>query len=68
MMKDKELIDLIEAHLVRTGLSPTRFGEHSVKDPNLVFEVREGRWLRGPTRKRVIDFIKSQSQAPSEAA
>lgn len=62
MEKDTLLITRIDAFLQTTGMTATRFGEKSLKDPNLVFQVREGRWLRGPTRKKVLDFIESATE------
>ncbi|MEL6754979.1 MAG: hypothetical protein AAFP81_00975 [Pseudomonadota bacterium] len=62
MEKDTLLIKRIDDFLQTTGMTPTRFGEKSLKDPNLVFQVREGRWLRGPTRKKVLDFMEKSSE------
>jgi hypothetical protein len=59
MEKDTLLIKRIDAFLQTSGMSPTTFGKLSLRDPNLVFDVKEGRWLRGPTRKRVLDFIET---------
>ena len=55
--KDTSLIERVEAYLKRTGMTATLFGKKALNDPNLVFDLREGRWLRGPTRTRVIQFM-----------
>jgi len=56
---DRGLNEKIDFFMELTGMTPTRFGECALGDPNLVFQIREGRWLRGPTRKRVLDFIET---------
>jgi hypothetical protein len=33
----------IERHLRRSGTTPTRFGRDAVRDPRLVFDLRNGR-------------------------
>ena len=68
MDTDISLIKQIDDFLKSTGMTPTRFGECALRDPNLVFQVREGRWLRGPTRQRVVAFIESQLEAPAGEA
>lgn len=68
MEKDLVLIKRIDTFLKASGMTATCFGQQSLKDPNLVFQIREGRWLRGPTRRRVLDFIERQNASPSEAA
>ena len=59
---DTQLIDAIDAFLGASGWTPTRFGKDAFNDPNLVFDIREGRWLRGPNRDRVLTFIKEQNE------
>lgn len=60
MEKDTSLISAIDGFLEATGWTPTRFGRDAFNDPNLVFDIREGRWLRGPNRDRILQFIKDQ--------
>ena len=66
MELDNSLIGQIDAFLVASGMTPTRFGERALKDPNLVFQIREGRWLRGPTRSKVLAFMKRESEPDSQ--
>lgn len=68
MLKDMPLIEKIEAHLEASKTSPTKFGVNSLGDPNLVFELREGRWLRGPTRQRVVEYIEQAEAGQGTAA
>jgi len=37
------LLRQIEIFLRQTGLAPTSFGRHAVRDPRLVFDLRNGR-------------------------
>lgn len=41
-MTDPELLAAVESFLRRTGLAPSRFGELSCGDRNLIFDLREG--------------------------
>ena len=47
----------VEAFIAREGISATAFGLHSVNDPCLVSDLREGRELRSGTRDRIRFFI-----------
>lgn len=50
----------IELFLKRTGMRPTRFGRLAVRDPRLVFDLRNGRELRARMVRRLRDFIAAQ--------
>jgi len=67
---DISFLQEIESFLRSSGMTATRLGESSVKDPNLVFDVRKGRWCKGPLKRRVLQYIQAyESKAPqSEAA
>ena len=54
---NKELTELIENFLKKTGMSATAFGEKSNKEPNLVFDIREGRGCGEAVQTRILDFI-----------
>lgn len=58
---DTALIDSIDTYLMRNGTTATQFGLEALEDPNLVFQIREGRWLRESTRKRVLGFMSDSS-------
>ena len=50
----------IEKYLRRTGMKPTRFGREAVRDPRFVFDLRNGRDPRGPTRARIVAWLDRQ--------
>lgn len=54
---NKELTELIENFLKKTGMSATAFGEKSNKEPNLVFDIRDGRGCGEAVQTRILDFI-----------
>jgi hypothetical protein len=49
-----ELLRDIERFIKAQGITPTRFGREAVKDPNFVFDLRDGR----EPRRRVRDAAK----------
>jgi hypothetical protein len=67
MMTHDALKAEIERFLAITGMSPTRFGILSAKDPRLVFDLRAGREPRSATVKRVTEFM-SKPPAKQEGA
>ena len=61
------VLDVIEAFLERSGMTPTAFGHKALNDPTLVHELRKGRDCRRTTVEKITDFIESET-ARSEAA
>ena len=57
------LLRRIERHLKASGTTPTRFGRDAVRDPRLVFDLRNGREPRGAMTARVCAYIDRQEQA-----
>lgn len=57
------LLTHIERHLRRSGTPPTRFGRESVRDPRLVFDLRNGREPGPEIRARVAAYIESRERA-----
>lgn len=53
------LLQVVERHLRRADLAPSRFGREVAGDPRFVFDLRRGREPRAATRERVIAFIKT---------
>ncbi|CAN5374369.1 hypothetical protein BH10PSE12_BH10PSE12_30530 [soil metagenome] len=51
------LLRIIERFLVETGMPPTRFGRASVRDPRLVFDLRNGREPGERMKRRVEHFM-----------
>jgi hypothetical protein len=51
------LLRTIERFLVETGMPPTRFGRASVRDPRLVYDLRNGREPGDRMKRRVEHFM-----------
>jgi len=51
------LLARIERHLRSRRMAPTRFGRETVKDPNLIEQLRNGRELRASTLQRILDYL-----------
>lgn len=47
----------IEKFLRNTGMAPTRFGRDAVRDPRLVFDMRNGREPTPRTVRRLEHFM-----------
>jgi len=51
------LVERIDAHLNRTGLSATRLGREAMGDPRIVFDLRAGRKPRVETERRFVAWL-----------
>jgi hypothetical protein len=51
------LLIVVERHLRRKAVAPSRFGREVAGDPRFVFDLRRGREPRPATRARVLAFI-----------
>jgi len=62
------ILKRVEAYLRATKMPPTRFGREALRDPNLVFNLRDGRELRTSTRRRLEEFLSAReiAAAPPE--
>jgi hypothetical protein len=60
------LLELVEGHMRKQRMSPTRFGIEAVGDPKFVFQLRDGREPRSRTVRRVTDYI-DRSNSPDRA-
>lgn len=60
------LLFRIERHLRDAEITPTRFGRNALGDPRLVFDLRNGRELRPPTRERLESYLCRASKGRSE--
>ncbi len=47
----------VEMFLKETGMAPTRFGRDSVRDPRIVFDMRNGREPGSRMRRRLEHFM-----------
>ncbi|MFL6858404.1 MAG: hypothetical protein ACJ8EB_10930 [Allosphingosinicella sp.] len=60
------LLERIELYLKRTRMSATRFGREAARDPKLVHEMRDGRYLRPRTARRVDAYLSGLEAAGGE--
>lgn len=51
------LLRSVEIFLCQTGMAPTRFGRAAVRDPRLVFDLRNGREPGERMKRRVEHFM-----------
>lgn len=51
------LLRSVERFLHQTGMAPTRFGRAAVRDPRLVFDLRNGREPGERMKRRVEHFM-----------
>ena len=56
-----ELLEQIEAYLVRSSVSPSTFGRLAVGDPRFVEDLRFGRRPRRKTELRVTEYLSAKS-------
>jgi len=59
------LLDAIEAHLARTGASPTVFGREALANPSFVGRLRKGAGVRLSTADRVRAFMGHAPRGPA---
>lgn len=63
------LLQIVERHLRRSAIAPSRFGREVAGDPRFVFDLRRGREPRPATMARVADFIaRQQDEAAGQEA
>lgn len=60
------LLRLIERFLRETQMAPTRFGRDAVRDPRLVFDMRNGR-EPGPRMTKRVEHFMNKYQAGDAA-
>lgn len=51
------LLSVIERHLRRNAIPPTRFGREVVNDPRFVLDLRKGREPRPDMQARVLAYL-----------
>lgn len=54
------LLNIVERHLARTGISPSRFGRMIAGDPRLVFDMRRGRQINEELEERLLSITQSR--------
>lgn len=62
------MLRAIERFLRETGMAPTRFGRDAVRDPRIVFDMRNGREPTERTCRRLNHYISRQRDLASARA
>ncbi len=60
------LLTIVERHLRRVAVAPSRFGREAAGDPRFVFDLRRGREPRPATEARVRAFMSGQMPVPEQ--
>lgn len=55
------MLRTVEIFLRETGMAPTRFGRDAVRDPRIVFDMRNGREPSARMCRRLSHFITSHA-------
>jgi hypothetical protein len=55
------LLTIVERHLRKTGMAPTRFGRTVARDPRLVHDMRRGREIGPKLAMRVLTWLDSHA-------
>ena len=56
------LLRRVEGYLRRSGTAPTTFGRRAVRDPRLVFDMRNGREPRPMTAARITAYLDASEE------
>ena len=59
----KNLLTEIEAYCARSQMTPTKFGQRAMNDPNFVHRLRDGRTPGIVTIERIHAFIAKHTKA-----
>lgn len=60
------LIERIDAFCKKHKMTPTEFGKQSIKDPNLIFQMKDAKKPRSLTQRtaeKIEDFMKKYDDA-----
>jgi 2,4-dienoyl-CoA reductase-like NADH-dependent reductase (Old Yellow Enzyme family) len=52
-----QLLKRVERYLQRSGMTATRFGRDSIRDPSFVHQLRQGREPRRGTEERIDAYL-----------
>jgi len=69
MLSRAEFLTTIENFLIKYKMSASMFGMKAKGEPNLVFNLREGRQCREEIQQRVLAFMKEyeiNNEVPNE--
>lgn len=67
MTRSAELLEEVEAFLLRSGMTPTMFGKTVASDPNLVRTLREGRRPNVDLAEKCQEFIATHEKLSSNS-
>lgn len=59
---NKELIEIVDGFIKKTGMSETAFGIKALKDPSFVTRLHAGRGCGEEVQKRITDFIEGYNE------
>jgi hypothetical protein len=62
VMNRKTFLNEVEAFLLATEITPTRFGIEAVKDPSFVRELRHGRSVTLKLLERVQEYMAAKAR------
>lgn len=68
MMSREAFLASMEAYLIATSMTPAAFGSATVRDPNFVFDVREGRSPSLRLVEKVQTYMAENPPPPRRAA
>ncbi|HET7255586.1 MAG TPA: hypothetical protein VFJ46_17655 [Xanthobacteraceae bacterium] len=71
IVTDAQLLEQIEAFLVKADMAPSKFGRDAIGDAALVFQLRDGkRSLSLRTAEKVVQFMSDwrPEEQPQDAA
>ncbi|HEX7742588.1 MAG TPA: hypothetical protein VF442_09185 [Sphingobium sp.] len=60
------LIRAVEQFMRENGIPPTRFGRESVRDPRLVFDLRNGREPGQRIKRRIEHFMNTYRRSAGQ--
>ncbi|KRA00266.1 hypothetical protein ASD64_01450 [Mesorhizobium sp. Root157] len=60
--------ETVEKFIASKGMTPTQFGREYAADPLFVFQLRDGREPRTPTRQRILEAIAAPKPEKEQAA
>ncbi|HEX7876930.1 MAG TPA: hypothetical protein VF489_10145 [Sphingobium sp.] len=60
------LIRAVEKFMRENGIPPTRFGRESVRDPRLVFDLRNGREPGQRIKRRIEHFMNTYRRSAGQ--
>ena len=67
MISNYEFREKIFVFINKTGMSATRFGTKSMKDPSFVFRLVKGREVRERGKLRVLSFMENYEKGEKNA-